>query len=115
MTAHATAAPWDALLTEARADERLVYEDVYRSRRGRPAAIPEDLHPLVHDALGHAGIQLLYEHQARALEAAFAGPTIVTTGTASGKSLCFQLPTLEVLVADPKARALYLYPTKALA
>src|SRR5207253_8121026 len=43
------------------------------------------------------------------------GPTIVTTGTASGKSLCFQLPTLEVLTADRKARALYLYPTKALA
>ncbi len=42
-------------------------------------------------------------------------PTIVTTGTASGKSLCFQLPTLEVLTADPAARALYLYPTKALA
>ena len=40
---------------------------------------------------------------------------IVTTGTASGKSLCFLLPTLEVLTTDPKARALYLYPTKALA
>src|SRR5262249_33283644 len=53
--------------------------------------------------------------QARALEAAFDGPTIVTTGTASGKSLCFQLPTLEVLTSDRTARALYLYPTKALA
>ncbi len=60
-------------------------------------------------------MQALYAHQAQALAAAFAGPTIVTTGTASGKSLCFQLPTLEVLVTDPAARALYIYPTKALA
>ena len=43
------------------------------------------------------------------------GPTIVTTGTASGKSLCFNLPALDTLLRDPKARALYLYPTKALA
>ena len=43
------------------------------------------------------------------------GDTIVTTGTASGKSLCFNLPVLHVLACDPRARALYLYPTKALA
>jgi DEAD/DEAH box helicase domain-containing protein len=67
------------------------------------------------EALRGTGIELLYEHQAQAVQAAFAGPMIVTTGTASGKSLCFQLPTLEVLVSDPHARALYLYPTKALA
>ena len=47
--------------------------------------------------------------------AAWEGPTIVTTGTASGKSLCFNLPTLDVLCRDTQARALYLYPTKALA
>ena len=67
------------------------------------------------DALARAGIEELYTHQAHALTAAFAGPTIVTTGTASGKSLCFQLPTLDVLCSDRAARALYLYPTKALA
>src|SRR5205814_56117 len=50
-----------------------------------------------------------------ALYRAFEGPTIVTTGTASGKSLCFQLPTLQTLTSDRTARALYLYPTKALA
>ena len=61
------------------------------------------------------GIESLYLHQEAAIRSAFAGPTIVTTGTASGKSLCFQLPTLEVLCSDSKARALYLYPTKALA
>jgi DEAD/DEAH box helicase domain-containing protein len=66
-------------------------------------------------ALHRQGIDLLYEHQEQALRSAFEGPTVVTSGTASGKSLCFQLPTLEVLVGDPAARALYLYPTKALA
>ncbi len=50
-----------------------------------------------------------------ALEAARAGDVIVTSGTASGKSLSFNLPVLDSLVADPKSRALYVYPTKALA
>ena len=62
-----------------------------------------------------AGSTRLWAHQAEALHAAWAGPTIVTTGTASGKSLCFNLPTLDVLCRDARARALYLYPTKALA
>ncbi len=57
----------------------------------------------------------LYAHQAEAWDAAAVGPFVVTTGTASGKSLCFNLTTLDVLCSDPKARALYLYPTKALA
>src|SRR6185312_14643026 len=76
---------------------------------------PSELHPDVLAALERAGIQRLYSHQAQALQAAWAGSTIVTTGTASGKSLCFNLPTLEVLCRDARARALYLYPTKALA
>ena len=67
------------------------------------------------EALAARGIERLYSHQAQALHAAWAGPTIVTTGTASGKSMCFQLPTLDVLCRDAKARALYLYPSKALA
>ena len=65
--------------------------------------------------LANAGIDALYTHQAQALRDAWEATTIVTTGTASGKSLCFNLPTLEVLCTDAKARALYLYPTKALA
>src|ERR1044071_8580995 len=79
------------------------------------AAIPDELHPTVADALRARGIDALWAHQADALFAGWAGPTIVTTGTASGKSLCFNLPTLDVLCRDPRARALYLYPTKALA
>ena len=83
--------------------------------RASPMAIPEALHPAVADALEKRGIDRLWSHQAEALYAAWAGTTITTTGTASGKSLCFQLPTLDVLCRDSRARALYLYPSKALA
>jgi DEAD/DEAH box helicase domain-containing protein len=110
-----TIEPWSALLEDGRADGRLV-----RGASEGPTAAtlvdpPADLHPDVLAALGRAGIERLYSHQARALEAAWGGPLIVTTGTASGKSLCFNLPTLEILCRDAHARALYLYPTKALA
>ena len=113
-TTHETE-PWEALLDAGRADERLVHDDVYQGRPARLVSIPGELSWKVTEALEHAGIEHLYAHQAEALHKAFDGPTIVTTGTASGKSLCFQLPTLEVLTTDPAARALYLYPTKALA
>jgi DEAD/DEAH box helicase domain-containing protein len=107
--------PWADLLETGRSDERLVHEDIYEARSARPVSVPEELSPTVRAALESAGITELYAHQAQALFAAFDGPTMVTTGTASGKSLCFQLPTLEVLSSDRAARALYLYPTKALA
>jgi DEAD/DEAH box helicase domain-containing protein len=108
-------APWDGLLEAGRGDARLVREAIEPERAPRCVDVPEELHPRLQEALPAAGIEELYVHQARALEAAWAGPTIVTTGTASGKSLCFNLPTLDVLCRDAKARALYLYPTKALA
>src|SRR6201996_7363098 len=110
-----TAEPWDALLAAGQADDRLVHDHSYLSQQPFLVPIPDELDPRVHDALQHAGIDQLSLHQRDALLSAFEAPTIVTTGTASGKSLCFQLPTLEVLVTDPAARALYLYPTKALA
>ena len=68
------------------------------------------------DALARRGLAELYEHQAEAWQATRRGEhVIVTTGTASGKSLAFNLPVLDSLAAEPKNRALYLYPTKALA
>ena len=106
--------PWDELLA-GREDERLVMQTAQNRRPGKGVGLPEELHPDVGAALAARGIDRLYSHQAQALHAAWAGPTIVTTGTASGKSLCFQLPTLDVLSRDAKARALYLYPSKALA
>ncbi len=110
-----TIEPWSGLLEEGDADGRLVRTAFEGGGSAVWADAPADLHPEVLAALGRAGIERLYSHQARALEAAWEGPVIVTTGTASGKSLCFNLPTLDVLCRDTRARALYLYPTKALA
>ncbi|MHB8491230.1 MAG: DEAD/DEAH box helicase, partial [Solirubrobacteraceae bacterium] len=84
-------------------------------REARLADVPGELHEEVRDALRRMGVERLYEHQVEAIAAAWEGPWIVTTGTASGKSMCFNLPTLDVLCRDRRARALYLYPTKALA
>ena len=116
MTATRDTEPWEQLLDHGRADERLVHEGSTPPQNPLFTPLPDDLDPRVADALQKIGIDALYTHQRDAYDAALNdGPTIVTTGTASGKSLCFQLPTLEVLTTDPKARALYLYPTKALA
>jgi DEAD/DEAH box helicase domain-containing protein len=107
--------PWAALLEQGRTDQRLVHDDFYDVRSPRLTLVPGELAPALTGALANAGIEELYSHQSQALYDAFEGPTIVTTGTASGKSLCFQLPTLQTLTTDRTARAMYLYPTKALA
>jgi DEAD/DEAH box helicase domain-containing protein len=110
-----TIEPWSALLDAGREDGRLVREANEGPSRATLVELPAALHRDVLAALRRLGIERLYEHQAQALHAATAGPTIVTTGTASGKSMCFNLPTLHVLCEQARARALYLYPTKALA
>jgi DEAD/DEAH box helicase domain-containing protein len=85
----------------------------------RPATYAEPLQPLpmaLRTALAARGVQQLYAHQAVALDAAQSGAHIgVVTATASGKTLCYQLPTLATLLHSPEARALFLFPTKALA
>jgi DEAD/DEAH box helicase domain-containing protein len=107
--------PWSDLLEEGRADRRLVHETVRRAQVAAVEPLPGGLHPKVREALGRAGVGGLYVHQAESFELAGKGPLIVTTGTASGKSLCFNLPVLHLLSSSPTACALYLYPTKALA
>jgi DEAD/DEAH box helicase domain-containing protein len=109
------AEPWSALLDTGRGDGRLVREANEGPGRASLCEPPADLHPEVLAALGRLGVEHLYAHQVEAVAAAWKGAAIVTTGTASGKSLCFNLPTLDVLCRDTRARALYLYPTKALA
>ena len=115
MSLQRTIEPWSALLDEAREDGRLVREAREGPGHAKFVEPPTELHPDVLAALERLGIERLYSHQADAVYSAWEGPTIVTTGTASGKSMCFNLPTLDVLCRDTKARALYLYPTKALA
>jgi DEAD/DEAH box helicase domain-containing protein len=77
---------------------------------------PPSLHPLLQAALRQRAIAQLYCHQAAAVTAALAGENVVVvTPTASGKTLCYNLPILDTLLREPQARALYLFPTKALA
>jgi DEAD/DEAH box helicase domain-containing protein len=109
-----TSYPWDAVLDPGR-EEELVATAREREQAGLAEPIPDDLHPALLEGLAAAGIEALWAHQADALEAARRGHAIVTTGTASGKSLAFNLPVLDTLARDRRARALYLYPTKALA
>jgi DEAD/DEAH box helicase domain-containing protein len=107
--------PWNALLDAGRDDGRLIREAREGPGQARLVDPPEELHADVLAALARLGLDGLFSHQAEALHAAWEGPTIITTGTASGKSMCFNLPTLDVLCRDQRARAMYLYPTKALA
>jgi DEAD/DEAH box helicase domain-containing protein len=105
-------ARWDDLLV----GEELAYLGSEDARDALFAPVPEELHPRVREALTAQGIDALYAHQAAAWEAAQRGEhLVVTTGTASGKTLAFNLPVLDALAREPKQRALYLYPTKALA
>ena len=85
-------------------------------RPGRYAPLPDALDPRLAAALRARGIEQLYSHQAAAIDAVGRGENVVVaTTTASGKSLCYTLPVLSRLAADPAASALYLFPTKALA
>ncbi len=85
------------------------------ARRARFVSWPEDLLPDLIAVLRLQGIDNLYAHQMESLQLARQGQNVVVvTGTASGKTLCYNLPVLERLTQFPEARALYLFPTKAL-
>jgi DEAD/DEAH box helicase domain-containing protein len=109
-----TSYPWEAIL-ETGGEEELVRRAWEGARPGVATRLPDGLHPSLLEALSGTGIEELWSHQADALEASRQGHAIVTTGTASGKSLAFNLPVLDTLASDLAARAFYLYPTKALA
>ncbi len=86
------------------------------ARRARLVDLPHDLHPGVRAALERSGVTRLYAHQRTTWDLLQGDANVIlATGTASGKSLAFTLPTLQAIAADPQSRALYLYPTKALA
>jgi DEAD/DEAH box helicase domain-containing protein len=94
----------------------VVHRAVEAGQAARTTPLPPDLHPAVLDALAARGVTGLYAHQADTWEAVGRGEhVVVTTGTASGKSLAFSLPVLDAIAREPASRALYLYPTKALA
>jgi DEAD/DEAH box helicase domain-containing protein len=102
-------AAWHDLFT----GEELAYLADEPARDARTTEIPDDVQRRAREAIG---VDRLYAHQRHAWDAAARDEhLIVTTGTASGKTLAFNLPVLDALARDPKHRALYLYPTKALA
>lgn len=85
-------------------------------RPPRHAPWPAGIDGRLVEGLRGRGIEALYTHQAAAFEAASAGRNVVVvTPTASGKTVCYNLPVLDAVAKDPAARALYLFPTKALA
>ncbi len=94
----------------------IVSSQVYEARAAKREAIPEYIHEHIKEILAKQGISDLYLHQVEALNKVFAGQNIViSTGVSSGKSLAYWLPILQELISGTKAKALLLYPTKALA
>ena len=94
----------------------ITLDHVDPGRAAQFASLPSDLRPELVGALARRGIERLYSHQAEAYAAVRSGRHLcVVTPTASGKTLCYNLPVLQRLLEDPEKRALYLFPTKALA
>src|SRR4051812_23844731 len=105
-----------SLLLDARRAEAVTHVQEVPSRPGLQVDWPEWVPPLLRGRLRAVGVERPWAHQAAAAEVARAGSSVVlSTGTASGKSLGYLLPLLSDLLEDPSARALYLAPTKALA
>jgi DEAD/DEAH box helicase domain-containing protein len=93
----------------------VVFEQIVPAQPARYEAPPAELSSEVVECLRHTGVGQLYSHQAEAVGASLRGEhVVVVTPTASGKTLCYNLPVLERLQRNPEARALYLFPTKAL-
>ena len=95
--------------------ENVVRWEVLPARPARYAPFPQGLDARLKPLLEKRGIHQLYSHQAHAVDAVLAGQdVVVVTPTASGKTMCYNLPVLSAIVRNEDARALYLFPTKAL-
>jgi DEAD/DEAH box helicase domain-containing protein len=105
----------DDLLADPDFGPRFVHIERIPARAAEWAPMPSDIHPDLLAALASQGVDSLYSHQARAYQLARSGRDfVVVTPTASGKTLCYNLPVVQALLEEPSARALYLFPTKAL-
>jgi len=88
---------------------------IFERREGEYRPFPDSLHPALRDVLRRKGIERLYSHQAQAIEAIQGGrDVVIVTPTASGKTLCYNLPVLHAKLTAPFSKAIYLFPTKAL-
>ena len=105
----------DRLRTDPIRGSRIAAWRELPARPARFGPFPDGLEPLLVNTLARRGITQLYSHQAESYEAVRGGENIVVvTPTASGKTLCYNLPVLDQILKEPASRALYLFPTKAL-
>ncbi|QDI90045.1 DEAD/DEAH box helicase [Salicibibacter halophilus] len=105
-----------SLISDLKTDDRIVHWHEQPEKEARYAAFPPSLNDTLAHTLGERGIEALYTHQRAAYDAVESGKNIVTvTPTASGKTLCYNLPVLQAISEDSDTRAIYLFPTKALA
>jgi DEAD/DEAH box helicase domain-containing protein len=106
----------DELLSAYEYRGQAVHIETLPARGARYGQLDPALDPRLAGVLEAIGVTRLYTHQAQAVEHARASRhVVVVTGTASGKTLCYTIPTIEALMADATATALYVFPTKALA
>ncbi|MBT2694204.1 DEAD/DEAH box helicase [Bacillus sp. ISL-55] len=96
--------------------KNIVHWHTIEEKEAQTAEMPEELSEILRKALERRGISRLYTHQKSSYDQIMKGQSIVAvTPTASGKTLCYNLPVLQSIINDPNARALYMFPTKALA
>lgn len=96
--------------------ENIITWKTIEAKEAKTVPLPDDLHPALRESLFRKGIEKLYTHQKSAYENITSGRSIVAvTPTASGKTLCYNLPVLQKILDNPNSRALYMFPTKALA
>ena len=104
------------LQTEEKLNERIVHWETIDAKPAKTVPMPEQIDKKLRAVLKERGIHNLYTHQRIAFEKAMKKQSFVTvTPTASGKTLCYNLPVLQSIMNDDRTRALYLFPTKALA
>ena len=105
----------DYLRADSEIKGNIVHWKTFTPRQARCVDFPEALNPRLVATLVERGISSLYTHQAEAVREIMDGKdVVVVTPTASGKTLCYNLPVLNEIMRDPNSRALYLFPTKAL-
>lgn len=106
----------DILQTNPSYQQNIVHWHTIEEKEAKTAPFPSSLHTKLREALEKRGIGSLYTHQKTAFDLAAAKKNVVAvTPTASGKTLCYNLPVLQSIMENDQARALYLFPTKALA
>lgn len=108
------------LLDDWKIDEnrntKILHVHSTEEKQAKYASFPDNMHVSLQNALISRGVNKLYVHQRQAFDTASSGKSYTTiTPTASGKSLCYHLPVLQSILDDPTSRAIYLFPTKALA